>query len=68
VECNYSTTGGQEVKFRANDAWTLNYGDTGADGSLEPDGGNIAVPTTGTYIVTLDLSNPRAYTYSLQLQ
>jgi len=54
-----------EVKFRANDAWSLNYGDTGADGSLEEGGDNIKVPSAGNYTVTLDLSNPRDYTYSL---
>lgn len=59
-------TGGQEIKFRANDAWTLNYGDNGADGTLEDGGSNIAIATTGSYTVTLDLSVPRHYTYSLQ--
>ena len=58
--------GGQEIKFRANDAWTLNYGDDGANGVLEEGGANIAVPTSGTYIVTLDLSKSRAYTYTLE--
>jgi len=53
------------LKFRANDAWTLNYGDTGADGSLNEGGDNILVPADGNYTVTLDLSNPRDYTYSL---
>lgn len=61
-------TGGQEIKFRANDAWDLNYGDTGADGSLNEGGDNIAVAASGTYVVTLDLSSPREYTYSVQLQ
>lgn len=60
--------GGQEIKFRANDAWTLNYGDNGADTSLEEGGSNIAVPSNGNYLVELDLSNPRAYTYTLTLQ
>jgi len=54
-----------EIKFRANDDWALNYGDTGADGSLEEGGDNIVVPSAGNYTVTLDLSNPRDYTYSL---
>jgi len=60
--------GGQEIKFRANDDWGLNYGDTGADGSLNEGGDNIAVPSDGTYLVELDLSNPRAYTYTLTAQ
>jgi len=54
-----------EIKFRANDDWSLNYGDTGADGSLEEGGDNIKVPSAGNYTVTLDLSNPRDYTYLL---
>lgn len=45
-----------EMKFRFNDDWGLNYGDTGADGSLEVNGDNIAV-SAGHYIVTLDLNN-----------
>jgi hypothetical protein len=54
-----------EIKFRANDAWDLNYGDTGADGELELGGENIAVDEAGNYTVQLDLSNPPVYTYSL---
>jgi len=59
--------GGQEIKFRANDAWDLNFGDDGVDGTLDGGGANIAVPTSGTYTVTLDLSHPRAYTYTMTL-
>ncbi len=55
-----------EIKFRANDSWSFNYGnDDDGDGSLNEGGSNIAVETGGTYVITLDLSNPRAYTYSL---
>ncbi|MDO9274100.1 MAG: SusE domain-containing protein [Lutibacter sp.] len=53
------------IKFRANNAWALNLGDNGADGTLEYDGANIAVAVAGNYTVTLNLSNPREYTYSL---
>lgn len=59
-------TGGKNIKFRANDAWTLNYGDSGADGSLNEGGSDIAVATSGNYTIILDLSNPREYTYTLQ--
>ncbi|WP_373056492.1 SusE domain-containing protein [Zunongwangia sp. H14] len=52
-------------KFRANDAWDLNLGDTDADGSLEFAGDNIGVPEDGNYTITLDLSNPRQYKYSI---
>ncbi len=54
-----------EIKFRANDAWDLNYGDDGADGSLEEGTANIAIGAAGNYTVILDLSTPRAYTYSV---
>lgn len=56
-----------EMKFRANDAWDLNYGDEGADGTLEAGAGNIPVEEAGTYLITLDLSS-YPYTYSLEKQ
>ncbi|HEX9152416.1 MAG TPA: DUF5116 domain-containing protein, partial [Flavobacterium sp.] len=52
------------LKFRANNDWNFNFGDTGADGKLEAGGTNIGT-TAGTYLITLDLSNPRAYTYTM---
>ncbi|MEO9966908.1 MAG: SusE domain-containing protein [Reichenbachiella sp.] len=45
-----------EFKFRANDAWDLNLGDTGADGTLEGGGDNIAV-AAGNYTIRLDVVN-----------
>jgi hypothetical protein len=54
-----------ELKFRANDHVDLNFGDTGADGSLEFNGNNIKVPSAGNYTITLDLSSPRNYKYTL---
>lgn len=56
-----------DIKFRANDGWGWNYGDTGANGELNNDGDNIVVPEAGNYTVILDLSHPREYTYSLIL-
>jgi hypothetical protein len=53
------------IKFRANHAWDLNYGDTGADGSLDFNGDNIAVPVAGNYTVTLNLSGA-IFRYKLQ--
>lgn len=53
------------MKFRANGQWTLNYGDTGADGSLDEGGTNISTPA-GTKTITLDLTNPRVYTFTIQ--
>ena len=45
-----------EMKFRKNNDWTENFGDTGADGTLEAGGDNIVV-TAGFYAITLDLNN-----------
>ena len=55
----------KEMKFRANNAWDINYGDKGADGVLELNSDNIKVPSAGNYTITLDLSSPRNYKYSL---
>ncbi len=52
-----------EIKFRADNAWDFNYGDTGADGSLESGGDNIKV-TAGTYDIVLDFSGSTP-TYTL---
>lgn len=53
------------LKFRANGDWGYNYGDDGANGLLEAGGTNIGVNTAGDYLITLDLSHPNAYTYSM---
>jgi hypothetical protein len=45
-----------EIKFRQNDDWAVNYGDTKADGILDAGGDNIAVKA-GTYDVILNFSN-----------
>lgn len=55
------------LKFRANGNWDLNYGDTGANGTLEEGGTNIGT-SAGTYLITLDLSSPRNYTYTMVKQ
>lgn len=55
------------LKFRANGGWDLNYGDTGANGTLEEGGTNIGT-SAGTYLITLDLSSPRNYTYTMVKQ
>ena len=47
-----------EIKVRQNDAWGVNYGDDGNDGTLELNGANIPV-SAGTYNITLNLAaNP----------
>nr|WP_315171001.1 SusE domain-containing protein [uncultured Flavobacterium sp.] len=57
--------GGKEMKFRANNNWDVNMGDTGANGSLEYGGDNIKVAAAGNYTITLDLSSPRNYKYTV---
>ena len=51
-----------EVKFRFNNDWGLNYGDDGADGSMEANGANISV-SSGHYLVSMNLNTQ---TYSME--
>ena len=53
-----------EIKFRLNNDWGVNYGDTGLDGILELEGDNIP-STAGTYDIMLDFSNPSVPIYTL---
>ncbi|PIE48084.1 MAG: hypothetical protein CSA40_01740 [Flavobacteriales bacterium] len=50
------------VKFRMNEDWAENYGDDGADGTLDGGGSNIEVPA-GHYLVTF---NPVEQTYAFE--
>ena len=53
-------------KFRSNDSWDApnpNYGSTAGDETLNEGGDNISLVTAGDYAITLDLSQPMAYTY-----
>ncbi|WP_334058592.1 SusE domain-containing protein [Polaribacter sp. P097] len=52
-----------EYKFRANNDWGTNYGDSDGDGVLELNGGNLNT-TAGTYTFVLDFSDPDAPTYT----
>ena len=51
-----------EMKFRLNNDWGVNYGDTGLDGVLDAGGDNI-VSTAGHYIITVNLND---LTYSIE--
>ncbi len=53
------------IKFRANNNWDLNYGDTGADALLSAGGDNISIPSASTYKIKLYLDKPD-YTYSIE--
>jgi hypothetical protein len=46
-----------DLKFRYDENWGQNYGDDGADGTLDSGGANIAIASPGTYYVTMDLDN-----------
>ena len=54
-----------KIKFRANDAWDLNYGDTDFDGSLEEGGKDIPIDVAGNYTITLNLE-VAGYAYELK--
>jgi starch-binding outer membrane protein SusE/F len=59
-------TAGGAFKFRGTSNWSVNYGSVSADGKLDTkDNNNIPVTTTADYAITLDLSQPNAYAYSL---
>ena len=60
-EVNVTFTDG-EFKFRENNDWAMNYGDNGADGTLDINGANIAV-TAGDYLVSVNWLD---MTYTLQ--
>ena len=51
-----------EMKFRMNNDWGTNYGDDGADGTLELNGSNIVV-TAGIYFATVNMKD---LTYTLE--
>ena len=67
-ETSVTVGGKEEFKFRANSDWGVNLGDNNADQSLEYDGSNLVLPSAGTYLLKLDLSNPGFYTYSVKKQ
>ncbi len=53
-----------DIKFRMNNDWSVNYGDTGGDKILELNGANIPV-TAGTYDIELNLGDPAKLVYSI---
>ncbi|MEL7252277.1 MAG: RagB/SusD family nutrient uptake outer membrane protein, partial [Bacteroidota bacterium] len=64
-ELSVDLLGGLDIKFRANDAWDVNLGDTGSDALLEYEGDNIKIPGNGNYTVKLYLGK-QDYTYSIE--
>ncbi|QJX48138.1 SusF/SusE family outer membrane protein [Hymenobacter taeanensis] len=57
-----------ELKFRANNAWDIDFGDNKPVDNIPDYGGeNIKVAAAGTYTVTLDLSQGAGnYSYSIE--
>ncbi|NNE26598.1 MAG: RagB/SusD family nutrient uptake outer membrane protein [Saprospiraceae bacterium] len=55
-----------EIKFRANDDWAVNLGDSDGDVVLELDGDNIAISEGGSARITLFLDKPD-YTFEVAL-
>ncbi|MDA3929977.1 MAG: RagB/SusD family nutrient uptake outer membrane protein [Prolixibacteraceae bacterium] len=53
------------IKFRANDDWAINLGDTDANGILTQEGADIQITEPGKYLVSLFLMGAD-YTYSLE--
>lgn len=53
------------IKFRANDGWDINFGDTGLDGTLERDGADIPVSEAGNYTITMILHPVDGYYYEV---
>ncbi len=58
--------GGQELKFRANNDWGINFGDD-APRDNKPDygGGNIPIAADGNYTITLDIGIAGNYSYKI---
>ena len=55
-----------KFKFRANNGWTINLGDNGADFKPEYDGTDITLSAAGNYTISLDLSAGGNYAYTLK--
>ncbi|MDI6403032.1 SusE domain-containing protein [Balneolaceae bacterium ANBcel3] len=57
----YMAGDNNEFKFTAERSWELNWGDDGADGTLQQDGANIVHPGPAYYKINVDL-NDMTYT------
>ena len=65
-------TGGQELKFRANDDWGINFGDNHdpannvfRDNKPDYGGTNIPIAADGNYTITLDIGIAGNYSYKI---
>ncbi|MEY3050751.1 MAG: hypothetical protein RLY31_536 [Bacteroidota bacterium] len=60
----FFSTAGTEYKFTQGYSWDVNWGDDGADGSLDPGGANILAAEVGMHRLNVDLNT---LTFSSQL-
>jgi hypothetical protein len=56
--------GGEKFKFRANDEWSIDFGDNGQDGIVEYGGADIELAESGNYTIVLDLTGA-IYQYTI---
>jgi len=63
LEVSFADEDNPRFKLDRNGDWSLNYGDDGANGSLEQSGDNILVVGNTTYLVTV---NDQNRTYSVE--
>lgn len=64
TEVTFNGQANQRFKFDVKGDWSQNYGDNGANGSLEQTGADIMTPVIGRYLVTLF---DDSMTYSIKL-
>lgn len=65
ITCNITTTL-YGIQILANGDWAMAYGDDNKNGELTLGGANIVINEPGTYTITMDLSNPEKYTYTIK--
>lgn len=53
---SYFNTDNTEFKYTRDSSWANNWGDTGADGTLDKGGDNIKAPVAGVYKLNVDLN------------
>jgi hypothetical protein len=54
---------GTKFKFTQGGSWAVNWGDTGADGTLDPGGDDFSITESGFYKINVDLD---ALTYTIE--
>jgi len=55
-----------EFKFRANNDWTINFGDNNADNVPDYGGSNLNITVAGNYTLTLDIGVAGNYSYTIK--